>query len=304
MDDPVIPQPTVLERLPLIMGSTQIEQDYAMDLTAIIPTYERPALLKESISGLLASNCAPQLILVSEGSIDSQKRRDAKTIVSMFSESKVTVSLVRKPNDGRRCGNRNHLVRQVQTPFLLMIDDDCVLDPGFVNIGLELLRAGQVEIVTCTDGPLWCDFRGFWRSAQPGESAAVSLKCCMGRSDVFQRTPLDENILFGSEELDFTLRIAKSDPPARVASVNLPNLDIGIDATDHGESKERHTLQVSSRILVGIRRYWNSRSRLCFFLLIEALATLFRKQPRPKACRPGQWRSLARHLLGRPTNPI
>jgi glycosyltransferase involved in cell wall biosynthesis len=286
------------------MDSTQNQQDCAIDLTAIIPTYERTALLKESIAGLLESLCVPQLILVSEGSIDTQKRHDTETIVSMFSGSKVKVSLIRQPNDGRRCGNRNHLVRQVQTPFLLMIDDDCILDPEFVNIGLELLRAGEVEVVTCTDGPLWCDFRGFWRSAQPGEPAAVSLKCCMGRSDVFQRTPLDENILFGSEEFDFTLRIAQSDPPARVASVTLPTLDIGIGAISDGESRERYTQQVSSRILVGIRRYWNSRLRLCLFLLIEALATLFGKQPRPRACHPRQWRSVARHIIGRPTNPI
>ena len=35
------------------MGPTRSQQDYAMDLTAIIPTYERTALLKESIAGLL-----------------------------------------------------------------------------------------------------------------------------------------------------------------------------------------------------------------------------------------------------------
>ena len=76
-------------------------------------------------------------------------------------------SLVPPPKDGRMCSNRNHLVRSVTTPYLLMVDDDCSVHPRFSTVAMEALVSGEGDIATATAGRLSFDFRGFWSPAAP-----------------------------------------------------------------------------------------------------------------------------------------
>jgi hypothetical protein len=270
----------------------------AEDLTAVIPTFERQHLLGSAIEALLSGQCVPRHILVSEGSRSAHQRKTTEELVDSFADAGSPLRLLSEPTDGRMCGNRNHLVRAVETRFLLMIDDDCCVHPAFASDGLNVLRAGDAEIITATPGPLSFDFRGFWRPARVGESVGISLRCCMGKAEIFKEHPLDESISYGSEDADLTFRLAREVNAVRVAPMSLLPVDMAATTVRY-KVHELYRLEENSRILVGIRRYWLSRPRLVLFLAVEVAAWVLRRQALPRECAPGQWRSVGKHLIKR-----
>jgi glycosyltransferase involved in cell wall biosynthesis len=268
-------------------------QEIASDLTAIVPTFERPFLLVDCISSLINANPRPNRILVSEGSTNVSARRKTLEVVMSFGEA---VELVPEPPNGKMCGNRNHLVKCVDTEFVLMIDDDLLVHEKFIDVGLQLLRTRQVEIVTVGEEQGWFTFRGFWRVGEPGEACGISLGCVMGETQIFSNHPLDEAIIYGSEDLDFALSIGNR----RVVMVNLVPTDPNAGNTVRYETRERDVLANSSRVLVGIRRYWRSRLRLALFVSAELGASLLGRTPFPRQCHQGQWIATAKRIAGVP----
>jgi hypothetical protein len=120
----------------------------------------------------------------------------------------------------------------------------------------------------------------------------------MGLSALFCQHPLDESISYGSEDADFTLQLMRRPRPAQIVPIPLLPTDTAASATVRYDVGERDRLATSSRILFSIRRYWDSRAELMFFVAIEVFACLLHRQPVPEECQPKQWRSLARHLVG------
>ena len=252
------------------------------EFTAVIPTFQRQDLLARAIQALIESANPPTEILVSEGSHDLRQRATtAATICSFGCRSRTGAPIARliaEPIDGRMCSNRNHLIEHVRAPHLLLIDDDCSVHPEFSKVASALLDSGYVHMVTAMPTILWYDFRGFWRHAHFGEGPAISLKCVMGSTVLFQDHLLDERIAYGSEDADFAFRLGRSVSPPCVVAVPLLPEDGGIDNISRYGKHERRVLQVRSRVLVGVRRYWESPVRLAIFLGLEFGAWLAGRQ--------------------------
>ena len=126
----------------------------------------------------------------------------------------------------------------------------------------------------------------------------MSFRCVLGRTSIFQEVPLDEALLYGSEDSDFTFRVAKLNPPVRVVPIDLLPMHRGAAAGARYSAVERQRLKVSSRMLVGMRRYWDCRWRLLAFASIEFFMSLLGRQPRPRSCYPGQWAALLKRIVG------
>jgi hypothetical protein len=259
--------------------------------TAVVPTYERPDLLPLCLAALGRVNPAPTHILVSEGSTSEVARKTTAEICTSFGDR---VELVSEPSEGNLCGNRNHLVRQVTTDLVLMIDDDLSIHDEFADTALRLLQTGQVEIVTQAHQPLWFTFRGHWRVREPGEAYGISLRCVMGATTTFREHPFDEAIVYGSEDLDFCLALGN----ARVVSTTLTPTDNSNGDIARYTPRARAKLANNSRVLVGIRRYWSSRPRLLAFLVLELGASLLGRTPLPRKCHKGQWKATAQAIVG------
>lgn len=272
-----------------------VDDSIARDLSAIIPTYERPELLLKAIGSLLAGDAIPGHILISEGSRDLSARRQTELVSRQVSNSAVNVELLPPPINGAMCGNRNHLVRSVCTPYLIMLDDDCLVHPMFVASSLRLLRAGGVDLVTTYSEQAWYTFRGHWRRRQPGDALAVSLQCSTGRTRVFQEHLLDEAIEYGSEELDFTLAVSG----ANIIFSEFRATEVSKETVRY-TTTEKRKLQEASRALVGARRYWHCRSRLGALLLLELTACASRRRPLPNGQEWRIWRSALLRIIGAP----
>ncbi len=276
-----------------------MRQVITSDVTVVIPTFQRPTLLRQTIDGVLASEVRPAHILVSDGTSDPVARSKTEAIVQSASSDAVNITLIPAPADGRMCGNRNHLIRAVSTPYVLLLDDDLLVEPSFIGDGLALLRAGFADAVDNVEVPLWFAFRGHWTQKRPTFYAlpAVSTQPMLARTDLMQAEPFDEGITYGSEEAVMALRFQKRSPPVKVGHLSKMYRDLGANQTTGSDETEISRLIVDSRVLFGIRRYWDRRLSLALFLAVEVAASCARRQPAPRECTSGQWRSAIRHMV-------
>jgi hypothetical protein len=281
-------------------GSTPSER--ASDVTACIPTLDRPNEVRASIERLLSGSVIPTTILVSEALADPAARVAVeKSLATIRAQEGVSIRLLPSPPCGNRSGNRNWLAHHVKTDYLLFMDDDIDLHPRFLEDAVSSLRRGRDAVVVSAgdwmSGRGWLTFRGHFRPATPGDPGAVGLTASIWRTNLFTNLWLDERIDYGYEDAEISVRLLRKQP-GTVRQSPYVFRDRKRDATVGLDREERAVLVDRARCYVNLKRM-RTRRRIWAFLIVEAMANLVRRRRVvPSGQVPDQWRKVARFLIG------
>lgn len=198
----------------------------AIDLTVVIPTYNRRELLEGAVRSLRAQSHARdryEIIIVSDGSTDGTDERYAAPL------RQPATRLLRREKDGfGLAAARNLGVREAAGSLVLFLDDDMIADPGLVATHIEtharfddsVAVCGRVEPADDVPSTPFCRLilsevcHGFRDDVERArfisfESAfswqtsfkAETLRGCGGYDESFRR--------YGWEDIDFAYRASR-----------------------------------------------------------------------------------------------
>jgi hypothetical protein len=279
--------------------SGQGEGGLAAGVTACIPTVGEVTDVERTIKKLLAGRSYPETILVSDASHGQRARSMLeRTLEEPGVTNEVELRVLPSPPNGSETGNRNWLASHVRTPLVLFVDDDVDVHRDFLYDAVASIGAGHFDIVvaasTSMGGSGWLTTRGHFRPIEPGDPIAVGLACSLWRSDLFRSLWLDERIGYGYGDAELSFRLHRLRPSTVEQSAH--------DFVHRGDGEthpERDNEAERARGYVSVRRYSDSRWALGRFLILEMSYNALRgRRLLPRAQVPGQWRSLAKHLIG------
>jgi glycosyltransferase involved in cell wall biosynthesis len=262
-----------------------------------------------------ASSLAPAQLLVSDDGSTSESQSATRAVVAQFPGA----SYLAGPRRGLSA-NRNSCLRAIAADLVVFVDDDVVLDPRFLEMGLsrfqqEQLARGTDRIVLTghevrPDGayyPSTLNFLGFYRPGDPGAGKinATCINSTFFPAALFREATFDERILFGAEERDISLH-ALSRGYQLVYAPGLRNFHY--PSPINRDIYKRNA--VVSRVYFGLKRYWlyePSLARFAAFLLYAPLNAAGSRLKRGRfaeawdtmrACLDGWWQFRA-HLASR-----
>lgn len=138
-----------------LVGSTLIigckDKSHAK-FTIMIPTYERPDLLKEAVNSALAQKTSIDFhVIVVDNSQDEEISKKVNSVISSFNAD--NLYLYRNDENIGMRGNWNRCVEICKTKFFTLLNDDDLLSPRFIESISPLMRAntsmistGQIEL--------------------------------------------------------------------------------------------------------------------------------------------------------------
>ena len=181
-------------------------------VAAVIITRNRVPLLRQTLNSLKDSTYPLAEIVVTDDSSSDETER-------MLASEFPGVIHVRGPQRGISA-NRNHGIRVATSEYILLSDDDMLVDPRFIELAvIEAQRtdAGLVFAGTSELGkvifPNTLSFLGFSNEPyKPGMAYnTANQQCFLLSRKVALQLPYDEVIeKYGYEEMDFAYRVAAS----------------------------------------------------------------------------------------------
>lgn len=278
-------------------------QSIASDVSACIPTLRRHSELADTLRVLLAADDLPATVLVSDSSGDFREREALQNLIrQLLVPDEVGVSLLPPPPVGTVTGNRNWLAEHVETPFLLFLDDDVDLHREFLADALRHLRqapAASVVAAAEQEGQFaWFTRRGHFRPAMRADPISIPLQASLWPTSLFRSLWLDEEIVYGYEDGDLSLRLYASHAPlVRRSPYRFRHR--AAHRTTGMDLERRDALAERARCYVSIKRYSGDRGAILLFLVSELAANGARgKRLLPPGLRPQQWREVVAYLLG------
>lgn len=194
-----------------------------MDLSIVIATLNRAALLRESLVSLLAQDAdgiAYEIVVVDNGSTDG-----TEAVAGEFAGTTPVVRYLREPQRGI-VHARNAGIAAAQAPILAFFDDDQEAVPGWVSAVVGTFRshpevdfiAGRVQLASGLRPPAWITSatRGALgvidRGDRPREITSRQWMCCGGGNMACRRRVLDEVGWFSpecprSQDRELTVRL-------------------------------------------------------------------------------------------------
>lgn len=187
------------------------------DISIVVPTYNRPALLKNCLLALLRQQFAPEkyeIIVVTDGP-DPLTR---SSVAEMGSHAPVAVKCISLPEKSGPAAARNAGWRAASGELILFTDDDCVPDSGWAGAYYEAFKStdrplqaftGQV-IVPVSDPPT--DFEKNTRHLETAEF--ITANCAISKAALVQIGGFDEAFTMAwREDSDLHFRLMKSGIP-------------------------------------------------------------------------------------------
>jgi glycosyltransferase involved in cell wall biosynthesis len=113
--------------------------------TIIVPTYNRPHLLERSLRALLAqdpSTPAYEVVVVDDSSGPATRE-----VVEKLAGSDQRVTYLRHETNRGRSATRNTGIRHARGDIILLVDDDVVVEPGYVAAHLDVHATARPEPV-------------------------------------------------------------------------------------------------------------------------------------------------------------
>src|SRR5262249_7773407 len=108
------------------------------------PTFNRAAMLHETVASVLAQSLADFRLIVS----DNASHDDTSDVVRSFDDGRI--DYVRSQRNIGPIANFNRLIELADTEFLVLLPDDDVLRPDYLKAAVELLeRRETVGLVHC-----------------------------------------------------------------------------------------------------------------------------------------------------------
>ncbi len=186
-------------------------------VSAIIPTYQRPADLRLALASVVAQTYpaeALEIIVVDDGSADDSAAR-------VCAELGDRVRYLKKPNGGVSAA-RNHGMAAATGAYLALLDDDDEWRPAKIARQVELLtRRPEIGMVITDVERMDADRVGFeifrrrefipvdgWVLPHVLRNPALAPASAMLRREVFTATGGFDTTLRTAEDLDFHLRVA------------------------------------------------------------------------------------------------
>jgi glycosyltransferase involved in cell wall biosynthesis len=154
-------------------------------VSVIIPTQNRPALLRAAVDSVLGqTRPVDQIVVIDDGS-------DLPEWLPTLASLSPTIEVVRRERPGGASAARNAGLDRVRGDYLLFLDDDDLIDPHFVEQGLAVLaqnpRAGGVffryRTITWTEPG-----GGSHRLAEGKTSSPLPFKVAVGENPVPRAT--------------------------------------------------------------------------------------------------------------------
>lgn len=187
-------------------------------VSTIIPTHNRADLLPSAIESVLAAEGISQEVIV----VDDSSTDDTAAVAARYPVRYLRVQC------GRPSGTRNAGIREARGKYLAFLDDDDVRLPGALAALLAPLEAdpnlgysyGQTEPVTMDLAPLLPPYPPL--PLAEGHPVAKFLETVFSLDAVLiRRTALDavgllDESLYGAEDIDLVLRLARRYPCAGV----------------------------------------------------------------------------------------
>ena len=110
----------------------------------VLTTYNRPDALHLVLESALGQSVMPGEVLVADDGSAEPTAEVVRAFVPRFADRGVTLRHVWHPDDGfRAAAIRNRALAIAAGEYVLLIDGDCVLHPGFVESHLAFARRGQ-----------------------------------------------------------------------------------------------------------------------------------------------------------------
>ena len=125
--------------------------ELTLDVSTVVPTHDRPEMLRQAIAAELAQTVRPREIIV----VDNGKSAQAQTIASEFGDA---VTYVRAADKGRDA-SRNLGIERATSAWISLLDDDDYHLPGFLASVEEVVRDGRADVIITdqqwfdSDGP-------------------------------------------------------------------------------------------------------------------------------------------------------
>lgn len=108
-----------------------------VDVSVVIPTFRRPALLKEAIQSVLSQARVSVEVIV----IDDSPEGSARDTVLALDDARVNYELGTPPSGGRPALVRNHGATRARGRFIHFLDDDDRAAPGFYSAAVAAFDA-------------------------------------------------------------------------------------------------------------------------------------------------------------------
>ena len=249
-------------------------------VTICVCTRDRPYNLHACLKSIADGEVLPAEVIVSDDGAD------VASTTGLCAEFPF-VRCVAGPHRGL-CANRNHVIAQVRTSHVSLLDDDAVVDRNFVKLALEHARKGDQRIIVTGNilemgERLICpgdsDFCGHFTYGPPhpkwwkrgtGRFETIQLNCNLFPTKAFSEASFDELIEFGFEDMDLCSDLLARGyriewDPAMVNN-HLP------PARKDNEQSKRHRLWTQARYYTSLKRYfvWNRQPHLGFAYLLIA----------------------------------
>jgi glycosyltransferase involved in cell wall biosynthesis len=113
-------------------------------VTIGIPTYNRAALLRETLDSVLSQTRTDFRVVVSDNASDD----DTSAVVESFQDSRI--QYVRHRENVGMVANLNHLIGLATTDYLLLLPDDDVLYPEYLSTVVKILEESRTAGVVHT----------------------------------------------------------------------------------------------------------------------------------------------------------
>ncbi|MDI3281513.1 MAG: glycosyltransferase family A protein [Bacillota bacterium] len=181
-----------------------------LDASVVIPTYNRRVILEKALQALFAQDYPAdryEVIVVDDGSTDGTE----EMIRSLKPSCSFTYQQVERGGPGRA---RNIGIRLARGRYIIFIDSDIVVEPGFISSHLEAhRRAGENAIVhgqvIYTDN-LENPTSAQWKLADISRAFFATTNASLAREKLIQAGLFDEEFKeYGWEDLELGLRLRK-----------------------------------------------------------------------------------------------
>ncbi len=183
-----------------------------MDVSVIIPTFNRPAFLKETLGNVLAQTLAPREILV----VDNGTSSDSRDMIEATYGSAVTVLKV--PPEGVQAA-RNSGIAEARGAWIATLDDDDVWHADYLERVAPAANDGRANLI-------YSNFRKFIESGgstQPDEETSFELAPAGYWDDVPAAAPGADWSFIGSFPAERLLRFVAFYPSAMVIRRDFAN---------------------------------------------------------------------------------
>ena len=191
----------------------------APDVSVIIPTYNRGAMLQEAIASVLARyDVRLELIVVDDGSTDGSCEGLERAIFAARPAAQVRFQLIRNERNRGVAAARNAGVAIATAPLIAFLDSDDLWAPTKLRRQIDFMRASsgchiaQTEEIWIRDGRRVNPGRRHQKRA--GDIFVASLRTCLiSPSAVIMQTELFNTIggfdeqMIAAEDYDLWLRI-------------------------------------------------------------------------------------------------